>query len=65
MKGDEVMSPAGRPPKDDSRKCSLNLRLTKEEKERIQNCADRLSLTRTDTIMKGIDMVEKELNQNN
>lgn len=55
------MSPAGRPPKDNSRNCNLSLRLTKEEKDKIQNCADRLSLTRTDTIMKGIDMVEKEL----
>lgn len=57
------MSPAGRPPKDNSRNCNLSLRLTKEEKDKIQNCADRLSLTRTDTIMKGIDMVEKELDK--
>lgn len=57
------MSPAGRPPKDNSRRCTLNLRLTDNEKQRIQNCADRLNLSRTDTILKGIDMVEAELDK--
>lgn len=57
------MSPAGRPPKEDARKSNLSLRLTKEEKGRIQNCADRLGMTRTDTIMKGIKMVEEELDK--
>lgn len=57
------MSPAGRPIKEDSRKCNLSLRLTKDEKDRIQKCAERLSMTRTDTIMKGIKMVEDELDK--
>ena len=56
------MSPrTGRPPKENPRNVNLNIRITKEESERIQNCADKLNMTRTDTIMKGIEMVEKEI----
>lgn len=58
------MSPrTGRPPKDNPRNVNLGIRLTKDEADRIQKCADKLNLTRTDTIMKGIDLVEKEIRQ--
>lgn len=58
------MSPrTGRPPKENPRNVNLNIRITNEEARRIQNCADELNMTRTDTIMKGIDLVEKELRQ--
>lgn len=58
------MSPrTGRPPKENPRNVNLNIRITKEESRRIQNCADKLSMTRTDTIMKGIEMVEKEVEE--
>lgn len=58
------MSPrTGRPPKENPRNINLNIRITKEESERIKNCADKLNMTRTDTIMKGIDMVEKEIDK--
>jgi uncharacterized protein (DUF1778 family) len=58
------MSPrTGRPPKESPRNVNLNIRITKEESERIQNCADKLNMTRTDAIMKGIGMVEKEIEE--
>lgn len=58
------MSPrTGRPPKENPRSVNLNIRITKEESKRIQKCADKLNMTRTDTIMKGIGMVEKEMGQ--
>lgn len=58
------MSPrTGRPPKENPRNVNLNIRITKEESERIQNCADKLNMTRTDTIMKGISMVEKKIEE--
>lgn len=63
MERGDFMSPAGRPKKDNSRNCSLNLRLTDGEKQKIQDCAEILNLSRTDTIMKGIDMVKKELDK--
>ena len=57
------MSPAGRPPKENPRNVNLNIRITKEEAEKIKYCADALEVTRTDAIMKGIDLVKKELDK--
>lgn len=56
------MSPrTGRPPKPNPRKINLNLRLTEQEAQDIKECADKLELSRTDTIMKGIQLVKSEL----
>ena len=55
------MARAGRPPIDNPRNVNLNLRLTKDEALRIKDCAEKLNLTRTDTIIKGIGLVEKEI----
>ena len=58
------MSPkTGRPPKENPRNINLNIRITVDEAKRIQHCADRMNMTRTDTIMKGISLVEKEINE--
>ncbi len=52
------MSPrTGRPPKDNPRKISLNIRLTEQEAKDIQECADMLNMSRTDVIVQGIYMV--------
>lgn len=57
------MSPrTGRPPiQSESRKENLNIRLTKQEKADIEYCSEKLNLSRTDTIMKGIGMVKEKL----
>lgn len=56
------MSPrTGRPPKENPRKVNLNIRLTEQESKDIQECADKLNLSRTDTIMKGIELVKAEI----
>ncbi len=56
------MSPrTGRPPKENPRKVNLNIRLTEQEANDIQECADKLNLSRTDTIMKGIHMVKSKI----
>ena len=58
------MSPrTGRPPKENPRNVNLNIRITNDEAMRIQNCADKMNVTRTDAIMKGISLVEKEIEQ--
>lgn len=58
------MSPRiGRPPKRNPRNINLNIRITKEESDRIKKCADKLNMTRTDAIIKGIGMVEKEIRE--
>ena len=52
----------GRPPiQETSRSEKLNIRLTKQEKEEIEYCSEKLNLSRTDTIMKGIGLVKEEI----
>ena len=57
------MSPrTGRPPLQEvSRTEKLNIRLTKQEKEEIECCSEKLNLSRTDVIMKGIGLVKKQI----
>ena len=56
------MSPkTGRPKKEDSRNKKINLRLRQDELDLIKKCADELKKSRTDTIMKGIVLLEKSL----
>lgn len=58
------MSPrTGRPPKENPRNINLNLRVTRAEAELIQECADRLETTRTEVIIKGVNMVKAELDK--
>ena len=56
------MSPrTGRPPKENPRNVSLNLRLTRDEANLIQACADSLNTTRTEVIIKGVKLVRESL----
>lgn len=55
------MAPAGRPKTENPRNINLNIRITRKEADDIQECADKLKITRTDAIMKGIHMVKEEL----
>lgn len=58
------MSPrTGRPPKENPRKINLNIRLTEQEAKDIQDCANSLGISRTDTIIKGIELVKAELDK--
>ena len=59
------MSPrTGRPHlQETSRNEKLNVRLTKQEKEEIQYCAEKLNISRTDAIMRGIRLVIKEIEE--
>lgn len=59
------MSPrTGRPPKgNESRKEKLNIRVSVEEAQKIQECADKLETSRTDAIMRGIDLLKVELDK--
>ena len=55
----------GRPPKKNPRNVSLNIRITRYESELIRECAEKLGISRTDTIIKGIGLVKKEINSGN
>ena len=60
----EWMSPkTGRPKSDNPRNIDLNIRLTKDEAALIKECADKLSTTRTDVVVKGIRMVKSEIDK--
>lgn len=57
------MSPrTGRPIKGSSKRDkSLQLRMSEEELQLLDNCAKRLNMTRTDVVNKGIKLVKTEL----
>ena len=56
------MSPrTGRPPKDNPRKVSLNIRLTEGESKMLRECSDALKVSRTDVIVKGIELVRSKI----
>jgi len=56
------MSPrTGRPPKDVTKSESLQLRITKDTAEKLQKCAQRLGISRTAVVERGIDMVAESL----
>lgn len=58
------MSPrTGRPKSDNPKNVRLEIRLTQRDAERLQKCSDMLNTTRTGVILKGIDLVEAELNK--
>lgn len=53
--------PGGRPKKDNPRNQDLNIRLTKDEAQRIKDCAEAVGKSRTDTIMQGIELLEEKI----
>lgn len=58
------MSPrTGRPKSENTRDKKLNIRLRQEELDLIQECSEKLNMTRTDTIMEGIKRLKVELNK--
>lgn len=61
------MSPrTGRPVKGNSKRDkSLQLRMSKEELEILDFCAEKLEISRTDVVNKGILLVKKELDKKN
>lgn len=58
------MSPrTGRPPKDNPRSINIGLRLSKEEAELLQECAESLDTTRTEIVVKGVKLVKSEIDK--
>ena len=59
------MSPrTGRPPKgEESRTMKLTIRISEKEAQKIQDCAEKLQVSRTDAIITGIDLLKRELDK--
>lgn len=51
----------GRPPKEVKKSVNLGLRITEETAEKLQKCSEKLKISRTEVIEKGIDLVEKTI----
>lgn len=49
----------GRPKSENPRNQRLELKLTKSELEKINNCSKKMERSRTDTILYGIELIEK------
>ena len=52
----------GRPPKlGKSKTVSLQLRIAQETADKLQECSDKLKVSRTEVIENGIDLIHKEI----
>ena len=47
----------GRPPSDNPKDFKFHMRMDKETLEKLDKCAQELSLSRSDVIRKGIDLI--------
>ena len=51
----------GRPPIENPRNKTIQMRMTQDELDKIQRCADLLDDTRTNTVLKGIDLLMESI----
>ena len=58
-----MVAKIGRPKAENPRNKRLEIKLTEEELNKINNCSNLLGKTRTDTILEGIKKLEVELNK--
>lgn len=58
------MSPRTGRPTANKKTERLEIRLTPQEAEKLQYCADKMSVSKTDVINRGIDLVQAELDKN-
>ena len=57
-----TLSPrTGRPPIDNPRNIRFTARLTQDEANDLQDCADKLEISRTEVVVKGIELVKSKL----
>ena len=58
------MSPKmGQKIKDNPKNVRLDLRMTKQEAEDLQYCADKLETSRTDVINRGVQKIKEEIDK--
>lgn len=58
------MPRTGRPPKGNmSKNISLQLRISQETSDRLQTCAKKMRISRTEVIEQGIDMVFEKVRE--
>lgn len=65
MKGVDMLSPIKKGTKltDNPKNITLHVRLTKDENDLLNDCANRLNASKTDVVLKGIKLVKECLDQ--
>lgn len=58
-----MSSSKGRPPIDNPKNVRLEIRLTEKQAEILSDCAERLKVSRTEVINRGVEMVKAELDK--
>lgn len=53
----------GRPPKENPKSIKLNIRLTEKCAKDLQDCANKLHISRTEVIEQGIQKVKTEIQE--
>ena len=48
---------------DKSKNMRLEIRMSRETADKLTHCAERLNTTKTDVVQRGINLVEKELDE--
>nr|DAN82267.1 MAG TPA: NikA, BACTERIAL CONJUGATION, RELAXASE, DNA [Bacteriophage sp.] len=57
------MKKIGRPKSDNPRNIRLEITLNKDENEKLKRMSEILKLSKTSTIVKGLEFLEKELDK--
>lgn len=57
------MKKIGRPKSDNPRNIRLEITLNKDENEKLKRMSEILKLSKTSTIVKGLELLEKELDK--
>ena len=57
------MSPAGRPKSENPKNVRLEIRLTKQQADDLEYCAEKLGTNRTEVINIGVQKIKNELDK--
>lgn len=58
------MSPArGRPPIDNPKNVRFEVRLTQDQADQLTYCAEKLEVSKTDVITKGVELVRAQIDK--
>ena len=63
-RGDKMSNKLGRPPKENSKKLRFEVRLNQEQADILNECADNLKISKTDVVIRGIELVKEKLDKN-
>lgn len=56
-----LMSPVGRPKSENAKDIKMNIRISKETANDLQECATKLNTSKVSVIERGIDLVKKQI----